>query len=135
MTEQRLARILDAIQAQRDTATDAVASLSIAVYPSMRYTGTLISAGTRINWGGVLKRAAVDLWDNEGSNPDNAPTLWEDVEYKDGYRIIPETISATLAFSAGEIGYWTPDERFYRAINNGTVWTPAVNPASWEVVE
>lgn len=69
--------------------TDAQASTVTDLYPRMQYNGELIQSGTRINWNEKLKRAAVDLWDTEQNNPDNAPTLWEDVNYRDGYRVIP----------------------------------------------
>ena len=36
------------------------------------------------------------------NNSDNAPTLWEDIAYKEGYRIIPETITAETAFMKNE---------------------------------
>ena len=49
--------------------------------------------------------AAVDLYDTETNSPENAPTLWETLNYKDGYRIIPETITVGTAFSKGEIGW------------------------------
>lgn len=60
--------------------------------------GGLIKAGTRINWQGTVKRAASDLWDTPQNTPDAAPALWEDIQYKQGYRIIPETIT-TLGMS------------------------------------
>lgn len=56
--------------------------------------------------GRTLKRAAVDLWDNEANTPDAAPTLWEDIDYRDGIRVIPETITVGLAFAKGEKGWW-----------------------------
>lgn len=112
--------------------TDAQASTVITLYSGMAYDGSLIQAGTRINWHGQLKRAAVDLWDTETNNPDNAPTLWEDVAYKDGYRIIPETITATLAFSYGELGWW--GDTLYRSLMDGNVYTPEQYDAGWEKV-
>lgn len=117
---------------------DATASMCVDLYSSMRYDGALIKNGTRINWNGALKRAAVDLWDTEQNNPDNAPVLWEDVAYYKGYRIIPEAITSTLAFSGGEIGYWPDDDSFYQAKNNGTTWPPSGPhgyPAAWEEIE
>ena len=41
---------------------DKDASEAVALFDGMRYDGSLIKAGTRINWHGVLKQAAVDLW-------------------------------------------------------------------------
>jgi len=112
--------------------TDAQASTVVTLYGGMKYDGALITAGTRINWRGQLKRAAVDLWDTELNNPDNAPTLWEDVAYRDGYRIIPETITATLAFSKDELGWW--GDTLYRSLQDGNTWTPEQYAPAWEKV-
>lgn len=100
---------------------------------TLKANGALVSAGTRINWNGAIKRAAVDLWDNAESTPDAAPTLWEDISYKDGYRIIPETITATLAFAQDEIGWWK-DEK-YKSLIPANTYTPEQYPAGWEIVE
>jgi|LSQX01.3.fsa_nt_gb hypothetical protein len=69
-------KIVQGIVSLRENATDATASISTTLYPSLRGDGSLIAAGTRIRWGGVLKRAAVDLWDTEQNTPDAAPALW-----------------------------------------------------------
>ena len=113
--------------------TDAQASTVVQLYPSLRNDGALIQTGTRINWNGQLKRAAVDLWDTEQNNPDNAPDLWEDVNYRDGYRIIPEVITVGLAFNEGEIGWW--GDTLYRSKIPANVYTPAAYPDGWEVYE
>lgn len=110
---------------------DATASRAVEFHPAMRYDGSLIPAKTRIKWGNGLKRAAVDIWDTEENNPDNAPTLWEDISYKDGFRIIPEIITATLAFSEGECGWWK--DVLYRSKVNGNVYNPDVYPDNWDV--
>ena len=112
---------------------DATASTVIPLYPGMRYDGSLIRAGVRINWNGALKRAAVDLWDREDSNPDNAPDLWEDILYRDGYRIIPEVITVGLAFADGEKGWW--GDVLYKSKQNANVYTPEQYPDGWEIVE
>lgn len=112
---------------------DATASTVIPLYPAMRYDGSLIRAGVRINWGGTLKRAAVDLWDRGDSNPDKAPDLWEDILYRDGYRIIPEVITVGLAFAGGEKGWW--GDVLYRSKQNANVNTPEQYPDGWEIVE
>lgn len=114
---------------------DAEASLEPTLTRKLRYDGKLIKAGTRIQWGDGLKRAAVDLWDTEENNPENAPSLWEDVAYYKGYRIIPEVITATLAFSNGEIGYWPQDGKFYESKRDGNTWPPSVTPEWWNEVE
>ena len=112
------------------TLDDTRASTVPQMFDGMKYNGSLIPAKTRINWQGQLKRASVDIWDTEANNPDNAPTLWEDISYRDGFRIIPEVITATLAFSEGECGWW--NDTLYRSMVNGNVYTPEVYPANWE---
>ena len=62
------------------------------------------------------------MWDRQENNPDNAPVLWEDVMYKDGYRIIPEIITVQAAFSKGEIGWWK--DKLYKSIVDNNVYTP-----------
>ena len=102
------------------------------MFPRLKVDGSLISAGTRINWNGQLKKATVDLWDTLENNPDNAPTLWEDILYHNGYRIIPEVITAGLAFSQGEKGYW--NNELYESLYNSNVWNPVQFPAGWQKV-
>lgn len=115
----------------REDATDAQASKAVSLYPVLKQDGGLISAGTRINWYGQLKRAAADLWDTAENSPDNATALWEDVNYREGYRIIPETITAGLAFALDERGWWK--DTLYRSLIAANVYTPAQYPAGWEV--
>lgn len=112
---------------------DKEASLTPELFGRLNQNNELIKAGTRINWNGTLKRASVDLWDVEESNPDNAPTLWEDIEYKDGIRIIPETITVGTMFMKDELGYWGDD--LYKSLIDNNVWTPIAYPAGWELVE
>ena len=126
-------RLNSVIVAARDLVDDKTASIAPELYSKMQYNGSLIKNGTRINWNGKLKRAAVDLWDTKENNPDNAPTLWEDILYRDGIRIIPETITATLKFSEGELGWW--GEVLYRSKVDANVYTPAQYLPNWEEVE
>ena len=102
------------------------------LFPGLKGDGSLVKSGTRINWNGVVKRAAVDLWDTETNNPDNAPTLWEDLAYIDGIRIIPEVITVGTAFSKGEQGWW--NGALYESQADNNVWTPAAYPAYWTEV-
>ena len=111
---------------------DATASQAPVLFPSLKEDGSLVSVGTRINWKGVVMRAAVDLWDREENNPDNAPSLWEDLAYIDGIRIIPDVITAGTAFSKGEQGWW--NGALYESKADNNVWTPDAYPAYWEEV-
>lgn len=112
---------------------DATASRAVEFHPEMKYDGSLIPAKTRINWKGTLKRSAVDIWDREENNPDNSPTLWADLLYKNGFRIIDEVLTVSTAFSNGELGWWGDD--LFRSKKDSNVYTPAVRPEDWELVE
>ena len=112
---------------------DKDASVVPEFYPMLKNKNDLIKAGTRIDWFGTLKRAAVDLWDTEANNPVNAPSLWEDIAYKDGIRYIPETITAGTAFAKDELGWWK--EELYKSLIDSNVWTPEAYPTGWEKQE
>lgn len=111
---------------------DQTASKGVELFPMMKLDGSLVKSGTRINWQGQLKRAAVDLWATEENTPEKAPALWEDIAYKDGWRIIPETITAGTAFGKGECGWW--DGLLYESLIEANVWTPFAHPAGWKLV-
>jgi hypothetical protein len=131
MTRKEAEALVQALVTLREGADDAVASLSVGAYPTLKADGTLIKAGTRINWHGQIKRAAVDLWDMAENNPDNAPALWEDISYRDGYRIIPETITTGTAFMKDEFGWW--GDVLYVSLLDNNVWTPEEYPTGWEL--
>ena len=122
------------IEAAAINLDDKGASMSVDFYSDMVYNGELVKAGTRINHGGVLYKAAVDLWDREENNPKNAPTLWEEIQYHEGIRIIPEVITVTTAFAKDELGYWKADGKVYKSLLDANVYTPAAYPAGWEVI-
>ena len=110
---------------------DKTASTAPEMFGKLKQSGALVKAGTRINWNGVVKKANVDLWDTAENSPDNAPDLWSDLAFHDGYRIIPTAFTAELAFSEGETGWWEQDGCYYTANANGTVWTPSEYPSAW----
>lgn len=112
---------------------DADASMAPTFFPRLKEDNSLIKAGTKINWLGSVKRAAVDLWDTNESNPSNASDLWEDISYKEGYRIIPETITAGLAFAKDELGWW--NDVLYKSLIANNVWNPDAYPDGWALVE
>ena len=112
---------------------DKEASVTPELFARLNENGELIKVGTRINWNGTLKRASVDLWDTKENNPDNAPTLWEDINYKDGIRIIPEIITVGTAFSKDELGWWK--NVLYKSLLDNNVWTPEANPSGWKIEE
>ena len=132
MTKDDARKLRNIMEQAAATLDDATASQAAMLFPRLKGSGDLIPAGTRINWNGVVKRAAVDLWDTETNNPDNAPTLWENLAYIDGIRIIPEVITVGTAFSKGERGWW--NGALYESQADNNVWTPDAYPAYWEEV-
>lgn len=124
-------------RAQLDKALPAIpdkeASGSVGLFPVLRQNGKLIPAGTRINWNGWLMQAAVDLWDAEENDPDHALSLWVKINYKDGARVIPDTITAAEAFALDELGWW--DGSIYKSLIAANVYTPEQYPDGWELQE
>ena len=118
------------IEQAAESLDDQTVSTAPTLLRKLKQDGKLVSAGTRINWDGTVKRAAVDLWDTAANTPDAAPTLWEDIDYRDGYRVIPVTITATAAFALGELGWW--DGKVYKSLLAANVYTPEQYPAGWE---
>lgn len=132
MTRKEALRLRAIVEQAAASLDDQTASAGAALFPRLKQDGALVKAGTRINWNGTLKRAAVDLWDTEENNPDNAPALWEDIAYRDGYRVIPQTITAGTAFALDECGWW--GDTLYRSTISNNVWTPEQYSAGWEAV-
>ena len=126
----RLRAIIETAAASLD---DKTASTAPTLFPRLKQDGSLIKAGTRINYNGSIKRAAVDLWDTVDNSPDNAPTLWEDILYRDGYRIIPDVITAGTAFALDELGWW--GDKLYKSLLEANVYTPEQYPRGWELQE
>ena len=112
--------------------SDADASSAPQLFPTLKQDGALVRAGTRINWENMIMVAAVDLWDTEPNDPDHAPALWEKIMYRDGIRIIPETITVTSMFSEDERGWWGDD--IYESKVNNNVYTPAQYPPNWRLI-
>ena len=133
MTRDEALRLRAIVEQAAASLPDKEASEGAALFPRLTQDGSLVSAGTRINWGGVIKRAAVDLWDTADNSPDNAPTLWEDILYRDGYRIIPDVITAGTAFALDELGWW--GDKLYKSLLSANVYTPEQYPNGWELQE
>lgn len=131
MTREEAKGFVDSFVKLRDNVADQQASTVPSIYRSLSENGKLIPAGTRINQAGTLYRARVDLWDTVDYSPKNVPSLWEEISYKQGYRVIT-VITAENPFSAGEKG-WFNDELYESNIANN-VWTPETNPNGWKKV-
>jgi hypothetical protein len=123
----KLRKIIESAIASVD---DRTSSEAAELLPVLKGDNSFVKAGTRVNYNGKIKKSIVDLWDIEANNPDNAPTLWENIQYKDGYRIIPDVLSVTTAFSEGEIGWWKG--KLYRSLTDANVYTPEQYAPNWE---
>lgn len=130
MTREEAVRLRGVLETAAQKLEDKEASEAPTFFPRLRGDGALVKAGTKICWNGQVKRAASDLWDTAENNPDNASTLWEDISYREGYRIIPATITAGLAFAKGEKGWW--NGVLYESLLANNVYTPAAYPAGWK---
>lgn len=133
MTRARAIQLRAVIEQAAQTLDEKTVSTVPELCRTLKQDGSLVRAGTRINWNGTIKKAAVDLWDTEVNDPDHAPSLWADIAYRDGYRIIPETITVTTAFSKGEKGWWT-DGKLYESKVDSNVYTPAQYADNWKEV-
>lgn len=133
MKRSQALKLRSCIETAAQALDDQSASGAPALFPALNQNGALISAGTRINWGGTVKRAAVDLWDTAENTPDAAPNLWEDLEYRDGVRIIPAVITVGKAFARDELGWW--GNTLYRSKVDANVYTPEQYPANWEAAD
>ena len=111
---------------------DKTASEAPTLFPRLKQDGSLVRAGTRICHNGEVKKAAVDLWDTADNSPDKAATLWETLDYKDGYRIIPSAITVTGAFAKGERGWW--NGKLYESKVDSNVYTPAQYADNWKEI-
>lgn len=133
MKRSKAVSLRTAIETAAVSLDDRAASTAAALFPRLTGDGALIRAETRINWRGTVKRAAADLWDMAENDPDHAADLWEDIEYRDGYRIIPDVITAAGAFALGECG-WRGDV-LWRSAMAANVYTPEQYPAGWEMMQ
>ena len=129
MTRNEARLFIEDLKRLRDSATDAQASIAVNLYPDMAKNGALVKAGTRIRHNGKILRVAVDMYDTEENSPENAPTLYEEIEYKEGIRIIPETITVGKAFAKDERGWWK--DEIYKSLIDANVYTPDAYPAGW----
>lgn len=130
MTRNKAEKLRSLIEQASASLPDKEASEGAELFPRLKEDDSLIPVGTRINWNGSVKRASVDLWDTTENNPDNAPSLWEDIGYREGYRIIPETITVGTAFAKDELGWW--NDTLYKSLIDSNVYNPEQYPAGWE---
>jgi hypothetical protein len=113
-------------------ATDATASKVPELYPTLSRSGGLVKAGTRINWKGQLKIAAYDTYDREDTDPEHDLNGWTNLNYFNGYRVIPDVMTTTTLFHKGEIG-WRAD-KFWQSLIDNNSWTPENYAQGWKEI-
>lgn len=131
MKKSKALRLRACIEKATVSLDDKDASAGPELYPRLKQDGSLVEAGTRINWKGEVMKAAAALWDTEQNDPDHAPGLWQKLEYRDGIRIIPEVITLAQAFSRNELGWW--GDVVYKSRVDNNVYTPSQYAPNWEV--
>lgn len=97
------------------------------------WDGRLVTVGQRIRWGDQLLAATADLWATDENNPDNAPTLWEEILYRDGYRVLTGPISASNPVRPGE-WCWEDDVLWACIYPNVCTYRPSEYESAWERV-
>ena len=132
MTREEARLFIESLKALRESATDAQASTAVNIYPDLCESGELVKAGTRIRHNGKILRVAVDMYDTAENTPEKAPTLYEEIEYREGIRIIPEIITTGKAFAKDELGWW--GNEIYKSLLDANVYPPDTYPAGWELV-
>jgi hypothetical protein len=112
---------------------DAQASKVVALYGPYPKDGSLVKVGRRINWKGKLVRAKVGLWATDENNPDNAPDLWEEIKYRDGYRVLTGPITASNPVLPGE-KCWEGDVLYECIYHVACTYRPSEYAAAWRAV-
>lgn len=135
MTEQQAIKIREVLVQGGETLSEVEISKVPEACQRMKYDESLISNGTRIYFPDTDKiyKNGSDVWDREEFNPVNAPELWTELNYRDGIRVIPESISYTERFPKDELGWWK--DNLYRSLQNDNVYTPEQYASYWELVE
>ncbi len=133
MTREEAMKLRSIVEIAAVSLDDKTASEGATLFPRLKRDGSLVPAGTRINWHGVIKRAASDMWDTEQNAPDNAPALWEDIAYREGYRILAGPISASNPVQVDEI-CWYKDAKYKNVLGTVNVYLPDEYPVGWTVV-
>lgn len=110
---------------------EAVTLFSSAPDGDAWWDGHLIEAGKRIRFGNQLYRANNALYAHRHYAPDQAPELWEAIQYRDGYRVITGPIPAFNPVADGEM-VWLGDTLWKNISGISTTYLPSEYPAGWE---
>jgi hypothetical protein len=132
ITRAQALRIREWIERFLASCTDAEASEVPVLYPALKYDGALIPYKSRRQFGGKLYIAQYDTYDYEHYDPAHDTNGWAELMYREGHRIIPETMTTATMFAKNELGWW--GDTLYRSKIDNNSWTPTAYPDGWEVV-
>lgn len=121
MTREEAQKIIEAVVRLRESATDADALVSAAIYPAWRVEMEY-AAGQRVRYDGVLYKVLMDHTAQTDWTPDVSPSLFAKVLIPDE-NIIPEWVQpdSTNTYSMGD-----------KVTHNGKTWISVLDNNSWE---
>lgn len=121
--------IHDKIMTILNNASDQIRSEAVEIHDHW-WSGIEYKVGDVRQFDGKLYRCNLDHTSQETWKPDVSPSLWTQIMYRDGIRIIPDVIPSTQPFAKDEIGWWGDD--LYVSLINANVYTPVQYPAGWQ---
>lgn len=111
--------------------TEVVALFSFAANDDAWWDGHLIEAGKRLRFGDQLYRANNAIYAHRHYAPDQAPELWEPIQYRDGYRVITGSIPAFNPVKNEEM-VWVNNELWKNVSGIATTYLPSEYPTGWK---
>lgn len=112
-----------------NNASDQIRSEAVEIHDHW-WINAIYKVGDVIQYDGKLYRCNLAHTSQESWKPDVSPSLWTQIMYRDGIRIIPEVIPSTQPFAKDEIGWWGDD--LYKSLIDANVYTPEQYPAGWQ---
>lgn len=122
-------KLHEEIMAILNASSDQVRSEAVEIHNHW-WVNAIYKVGDVVQYEGKLYRCNLDHTSQETWKPDVSPSLWTQIMYRDGIRIIPEVIPSTQPFAKDEIGWWGDD--LYKSLIDANVYTPEQYPAGWQ---
>lgn len=106
---------------------------AVNLFPNWK-TGETYEVDQRVNHEGILYRCLQTHTSQDGWTPTAAPSLWAKVLIPDE-NVIPEweQPDSTNAYKIGDRVMF--EGQVYESIINNNVWSPAVYPGGWKLIE
>lgn len=114
-----------------NSVSDQIRSEAIKIHDFWR-VNVEYGIGDVCQFSGKLYRCNLDHTSQETWKPDVSPSLWTQIMYRDGIRIIPDMIESTQSFALDEIGWWGDD--LYKSLIDANVYTPEQYSDAWELL-